>query len=98
MAWATIVAERLGFKREEALSIGKQNTHVHSWPHLNSSITAAVYTEMNAISKGVSLGIYERGKEQGLDAKKEGSQPYFDLMGRRYVVRIRRSPNRFRFC
>lgn len=30
MAWATIVAERLGFKREEALSIGKQITGVRS--------------------------------------------------------------------
>ncbi|KAM6495818.1 hypothetical protein JOM56_008524 [Amanita muscaria] len=64
MAWATVVAERLGFKPEEALSI------------------AGVYTEMNAISKGVSLGIYEQGKEKGLDAEKDGSQPFVDLMGR----------------
>ncbi|KAH9006807.1 hypothetical protein EDB86DRAFT_2868408 [Lactarius hatsudake] len=40
MAWACVVAERLGFSREEALSI------------------ASVYTEMNAISKGVSIGPY----------------------------------------
>ncbi|THH05629.1 hypothetical protein EW146_g9851, partial [Bondarzewia mesenterica] len=40
MAWAFIVAERLGFQREEALSI------------------ASVYTEMNAISKGISLGLH----------------------------------------
>ncbi|KAF8621640.1 hypothetical protein AX15_007658 [Amanita polypyramis BW_CC] len=44
---------------------------------------AAVYTEMNAISKEVSLGIYDQGKDKGLDAEKKGSQPYVDLMGRR---------------
>lgn len=64
-AWSFVVAERMGFQREEALSI------------------ATVYTEMNAISKGVSLGIYEGGKQQGREASKDGSQPYVDLMGRR---------------
>ncbi|KAK0468267.1 uncharacterized protein EV420DRAFT_1260153 [Desarmillaria tabescens] len=63
-AWAMVVAERLGFRREEALSI------------------ASVYTEMNALSKGVSLGIYKDGKQKGLDAIKGGSQPYVELMGR----------------
>ncbi|KAH8105877.1 hypothetical protein BXZ70DRAFT_917193 [Cristinia sonorae] len=63
-AWSFVVAERLGFQREEALSI------------------ATVYTEMNAISKGVSLGIYDKGKEKGVEASKGGSQPYVDLMGR----------------
>ncbi|GLB33886.1 hypothetical protein LshimejAT787_0107700 [Lyophyllum shimeji] len=67
MAWATVVAERLGFRREEALSI------------------ASVYTEMNAVMKGVSLGIYESGKERGMEAVKGGSQSYIELMGRRYV-------------
>ncbi|KAI0719586.1 hypothetical protein C8T65DRAFT_706263 [Cerioporus squamosus] len=67
MAWAFVVAERLGFQREEALSI------------------ASVYTEMNAISKGVSLGIYEPGtqKLKGTDASRTGTQPYVELMGRR---------------
>ncbi|KAF5387763.1 hypothetical protein D9615_000477 [Tricholomella constricta] len=64
-AWATIVAERLGFRREEALSI------------------ASVYTEMNAVTKGVSLGIYESGKERGMEAVKGGSQSYIEFMGRR---------------
>ncbi|KAK0486868.1 hypothetical protein EDD18DRAFT_651532 [Armillaria luteobubalina] len=64
-AWAMIVAERLGFQREEALSI------------------ASVYTEMNALSKGVSLGIYKEGKQKGLDAIRDGSQPYVELMSRR---------------
>ncbi|CAL1700750.1 unnamed protein product [Somion occarium] len=64
-AWAFVVAERLGFQREEALSI------------------ASVYTEMNAISKGVSLGIYDERKQKGVEATKGGSQPYVDLMGRR---------------
>ncbi|KAI0375605.1 hypothetical protein BV20DRAFT_984409 [Pilatotrama ljubarskyi] len=65
MAWAFVVAERLGFRREEALSI------------------ASVYTEMNAVSKGVSLGIYRDGKQRGMDASRTGSQPYVELMGRR---------------
>lgn len=65
MAWAFVVAERLGFQREEALSI------------------ASVYTEMNAITKGVSLGIFDKNKGKGVGAAQGGSQPYVDLMGRR---------------
>ncbi|KZT74355.1 hypothetical protein DAEQUDRAFT_701623 [Daedalea quercina L-15889] len=65
MAWAFVVAERLGFQREEALSI------------------ASVYTEMNAITKGVSLGIFDTNKGKGVEAALGGSQPYVDLMGRR---------------
>ncbi|KAH9844273.1 uncharacterized protein C8Q71DRAFT_793820 [Rhodofomes roseus] len=65
MAWAFVVAERLGFQREEALSI------------------ASVYTEMNAITKGVSLGIFDKDKGKGVEAAQGGSQPYVDLMGRR---------------
>lgn len=64
-AWATLVAERMHFKREEALSI------------------ASVYTEINAISKGISLGIYDKGKGKCLEVPTEGSQPYVELMGRR---------------
>ncbi|KAJ3987298.1 hypothetical protein F5890DRAFT_1472383 [Lentinula detonsa] len=70
-AWATVVAERIGFQREEALSI------------------ASSYTEMNALSKGVSLGIYKDGKQKGLEAVKGGTQPYVDLMGRRPLYQIR---------
>jgi hypothetical protein len=40
---------------------------------------------MNAVSKGVSLGIYEGGKERGMEAVKGGSQSYVELMGRRYA-------------
>ncbi|KAJ3856364.1 hypothetical protein EV368DRAFT_71684 [Lentinula lateritia] len=69
-AWATVVAERMGFQREEALSI------------------ASSYTEMNALSKGVSLGIYKEGKQKGLEAAKGGTQPYVDLMGRRPLYQI----------
>ncbi|KAG7096871.1 hypothetical protein E1B28_004278 [Marasmius oreades] len=68
-AWATVVAERMGFQREEALSI------------------ASVYTEINAISKGVSLGIFKEGKEKGLDALRGGTQPYVDFIGRRPLYR-----------
>ncbi|KAG6873771.1 hypothetical protein C0995_011590 [Termitomyces sp. Mi166 len=67
--WAMTVAERLGFRREEALSI------------------ASVYTEMNAMAKGVSLGIHQGGKEQGMEAVKGGSQSYIELMGRRPLYR-----------
>ncbi|KAJ7754232.1 hypothetical protein DFH07DRAFT_868610 [Mycena maculata] len=63
-AWSTLVAERLGFQREEALSI------------------ASVFTELNAVSKGVSMGIYKQGTERGMEASKAGSQPFVDLMGR----------------
>ncbi|TBU32804.1 hypothetical protein BD311DRAFT_511218 [Dichomitus squalens] len=68
MAWAFIVAERIGFRREEALSIG---------------FAASVYTEMNAITKGVSLGLYSDSKQKGREASRTGSQPYVELMGRR---------------
>ncbi|KAJ7180175.1 hypothetical protein C8R43DRAFT_972017 [Mycena crocata] len=64
-AWSTLVAERLGFQREEALSI------------------ASVFTELNAVRKGVSMGIYKKGTERAMEASKEGSQPWVDLMGRR---------------
>ncbi|KAF8205050.1 hypothetical protein BJ912DRAFT_1028259 [Pholiota molesta] len=68
MTWAMLVAERLHFSKEEALSI------------------ASVYTEMNAISKGVSLGIFDKGKIRDSDGQKGGSQPYVELMGRRSVL------------
>jgi hypothetical protein len=45
--------------------------------------TASVYTEMNAVSKGVSLGIYKTNDERGREALVEGSQPYVELIGRR---------------
>jgi hypothetical protein len=38
---------------------------------------------MNAVTKGVSIGIYKTGKERGMEAKRGGSQPYVELMGRR---------------
>lgn len=44
---------------------------------------ASVYTEMNATSKGVKLGIFEEGKGKNMEASQEGSQPYVDFMGRR---------------
>ncbi|KAJ6539423.1 hypothetical protein B0H19DRAFT_1178960 [Mycena capillaripes] len=72
-AWSTLVAERLGFQREEALSI------------------ASVYTEMNAVSKGVSLGIYKHGTDRGAEAAKNGTQPYVELMGRRPLYQTQTS-------
>ncbi|KAI6130447.1 hypothetical protein EDD16DRAFT_1542226 [Pisolithus croceorrhizus] len=64
-AWAMIVAERLGFDREESLSI------------------ASVYTEANAVSKGVSLGLIEERRKKDVETLPEGKQPYVDFMGRR---------------
>ncbi|KAF9446939.1 hypothetical protein P691DRAFT_761189 [Macrolepiota fuliginosa MF-IS2] len=63
-AWGMVVAERLGFRREEALSI------------------ASVYTEANAISKGIHLGVFNEGKGKDIEASQTGSQPYVNLMGR----------------
>ncbi|KDR83666.1 hypothetical protein GALMADRAFT_1338794 [Galerina marginata CBS 339.88] len=71
MAWAMLIAERMHFSREEALSI------------------ASVYTEMNAVTKGVSLGIYNEDEDRGREASKDGPQPYVELMGRRPLYRTR---------
>jgi hypothetical protein len=81
-AWAAIVAERMGFVKEEALSIGKSTTSSSMLTPTQHRI-ASVYTEMNAISKGVSLGIFNKGKEKGLEASREGAQPFVEIMGRR---------------
>jgi hypothetical protein len=40
---------------------------------------------MNAVSKGLSLGIYKSDEERGREAKMGGSQPYVELMGRRWA-------------
>ncbi|GAA5908713.1 uncharacterized protein JCM6883_004148 [Sporobolomyces salmoneus] len=64
-AWATVVAERLGFSRQEALSI------------------AHVYTNLNATSKGVSLGIKPASE---LKDDIGSSQPFVELMGRKVPV------------
>jgi len=80
-AWATIVAERLGFEREEALSIGTHpvgGCRLHVKRH-----EASVYTEMNAISKGVSLGLFDETRKKGVEPIKDSIQPYVDLLGRR---------------
>ncbi|KIM46110.1 hypothetical protein M413DRAFT_426129 [Hebeloma cylindrosporum] len=69
MAWSLLVAERMHFSREEALSI------------------ASAYTEMNAVTKGVSLGIYHKDTERGSEAVANGSQPYVELIGRRPLYR-----------
>ncbi|KAF9057638.1 hypothetical protein BJ165DRAFT_1411820 [Panaeolus papilionaceus] len=44
---------------------------------------ASVYTEMNAVTKGVSLGLYQKDTERGAEAPKDGAQPYVELIGRR---------------
>ncbi|KIJ70041.1 hypothetical protein HYDPIDRAFT_171956 [Hydnomerulius pinastri MD-312] len=72
-AWATIVAERLGFEREEALSIG------------------SVYTEMNAVTKGVSLGLIDESRKKDIEPIPGGKQPYVDLMGRRPLYQTQSS-------
>ncbi|BGP22100.1 hypothetical protein Rt10032_c18g5944 [Rhodotorula toruloides] len=64
-AWACVVAERLGFRRQEALSI------------------AHVFTDLNATSKGVSLGLM--GPE-ALKVEVGPSQPFVDILGRKVPV------------
>ncbi|KAH0839871.1 hypothetical protein J3R83DRAFT_822 [Lanmaoa asiatica] len=85
-AWATVVAERLGFEREEALSIGKCWVTLSVVDHhqMCSLITAgSVYTEMNAVAKGLSLGIVDQSRKNDIEPISGGQQPYVDLMGRR---------------
>lgn len=55
----------------------------HRIPIEHPALPASVYTEMNAITKGVSLGIFDKSKGKGVEAAQRGSQPYVDLMGRR---------------
>jgi hypothetical protein len=47
-----------------------------------SGYIASVYTEMNAISKGIRLGVFDQGKGKDI-ADLSGTQPYVDIMGRR---------------
>jgi hypothetical protein len=77
-AWATVVAERLGFGRGEALSIGKRAPDEP--PFLTRILRAAsVYTETNAAPTGAHSP--SKGKET--QKPTDGAQPYVDLMGRR---------------
>ena len=81
-AWATIVAERLGFEREESLSIGEFVLRRSSLL-MRILRAASVYTEINAASKAVSIGVRSHNKGEGTQEPTDGSQPYVDLMGRR---------------
>ena len=47
-----------------------------------------MYTELNAVSKGTSLGIFTKDDGRGVEAAKDGSQPYIELMGRRWVNQL----------
>lgn len=85
--WAMIVAERLGFEREEALSIGRfwPTLHMIDCHQSDISPTAAgsVYTEMNAVAKGLSPGIIDQSRKTEIEPISGEQQPYVDLMGRR---------------
>ncbi len=83
MAWAMVVAERLGFKREESLSIGQSHSLTFFLLLFIRLFLASVYTEMNAVSKGLSLGLFDEGKRKNTEASPTGTQPYVELMGRR---------------
>jgi hypothetical protein len=85
-AWATVVAERMGFRREEALSIGENALYLYYCISHTYRFKASVYTEMNAVSKGISLGIFDESRKPITEATRDGSQPYVDVMGRRYVA------------
>lgn len=60
----------------------------HHFAHRHLNYAASVYTEMNAITKGVSLGVFDKNRGKGVEASSSGSQPYVDLMGRRLVHRL----------
>ena len=83
-AWAAVVAEKLKFTRAEALSIGNVLdpllTVTGSLIDRCVSNSASVYTEMNASSKAVALGIFHKDKDT--DYVAGSSQPYVELMGR----------------
>jgi hypothetical protein len=84
MAWSCVVAETLGFSREEALSIGQFIPMSWVWSGLaDNGGTASAYTEMNATAKGASLGIYDKKKEVGMEPGRGTAQPHVELMGRR---------------
>jgi len=38
---------------------------------------------MNAVSKGVSIGVIDKSRGQNIELTKDDTQPYIDLMGRR---------------
>lgn len=57
--------------------------------HMCYERLASAYTEMNAISKGVAIGLFSRSEGKGIVLAKGESQPYVDLMGRRYVRLLR---------
>lgn len=40
---------------------------------------------MNAVAKGVSLGIIDQSRKKEIEPISGGQQPYVDLMGRRWV-------------
>lgn len=63
-AWATVVAERLGFKREEALSIGEQPSTAKAGTRpLNiSRYRFSVYRNERVIKRS-SAGYFSGGKE-----------------------------------
>jgi hypothetical protein len=91
-AWATIVAERLGFRRQEALSIGPSCISLSDltpFDFLPMHVTAQVYTSLNASSKGVSLGIMP---PSALDSHAGPAQPFVDLMGRKVRFPLLESP------
>jgi hypothetical protein len=50
--------------------------------------SAAAYTEMNAISKGVAIGVMDKARTAGVELVQGDAQPYVDLMGRRMYVCI----------
>jgi len=85
-AWACVVAERLGFRRQEALSIGASRLTLvqltaERRADLGASDPAAhVFTDLNATSKGVSLGLMSA---DALKVEVGPSQPFVEILGRK---------------
>lgn len=87
-AWAMVVAECLGFTREEALSLGAVVGHLFSGFVLTMCLSspASVYTELNAVSRGITLGVYAKGKDGSHEVGSNDAQSFIELMGRRCVL------------
>ena len=64
-AWAMVVAERLGFEREEALSIGKRRmAHELFLADANFAYSECVYGDERGLERSIDRGTQSRQRER----------------------------------